>query len=87
MTAGRESLRARPGVGIGSGQADPVLQAVDLCRRSDAVLEEQEPGQLGPEQGIATGPFFGPAQMYHVHDKQGRNSVLPGCFRGVNVVK
>ena len=66
----QETVDPGPDVGLGGGQADPVLEAVEALGRGDAVVDEEEPGEVPLGQAVALLRLAGPPDQRHVHDRK-----------------
>ncbi|MCA1842890.1 MAG: hypothetical protein LC792_06800 [Actinobacteria bacterium] len=63
-----QPVDAGPDVGLGGRQTDPVLQAVEGVRRRDAVVDQQQSGDLLLGEARALFRLVGPLHQHHVHD-------------------
>lgn len=67
---GQEPVHPGLEVGLRGGEADPVLQAVEGFGRGDAVVDEQQPGDVPLSQPGALFGLAGPPHQHHVHDSK-----------------
>ena len=85
--AASQRLQPSPYVGVGSGQADPILERVLDAGRSCVTGDEQQPRPPGERQLGARRLLLGPANEgdVGVHRSEGREGRFPSCFRQMKV--
>ena len=67
---GLQTVDPGPDVRFGSRQADPILQAVERLGWGDAVVDQQQPGEVPFREADALLRLAGPPDQHDVHERK-----------------